>query len=248
VKYTDSFHLPVTKQMDGGDSCAIAGTVETLGSPDEKPTFSMAQFLVYSATGDKYLARHPDTTKWYGRPNRFSRDQLIPLLCTFVMWSDLWKPFRKQVFKLHLKRCLLFAWNSIKNFVYDSPEEHIKMSTPDVPYNRKWKMPDITGPEIWGLWIRANRVWPLYPLLFLFDLETLIGSLLWRNKESNISRNHLLVLYVTNSVYPTLVSRAALKLVNIQNLIDKWKIHCLSSQEYDTFTDFEKAFKEKGWV
>lgn len=175
--------------------------------------------------------RHPDQNKWYGRPGRFSRDQLVALLCGMAIdRRNQWA--RLRLFRMHQKLGLVLAWNKIRNFQYETEEEHRVKSTPDVRWNMEPKMPDICGPEVWALWIRVWRVWILYPLLFLFDLETLAGTLHWRwFRKDNVARNHMLVAHVSRKVMPTPTSWLSYRLTPWKDLKERWKRHCDATGE-----------------
>ncbi len=169
--------------------------------------------------------RHPDTTKWYGRPNRQSRDQLIPRIC----WAAKW---HKQDYfflcGLLAPRLFLFAFNTKRNFVYDSPDEHTRLSTPDVPYNPAWKLPDLIGPNVHAVLLRGcinhtsnSAKWPLlaliYPLLHLLDLYNLVAvlMLLFGFDKSNDQRNLALPVHCSSTVYPTPISYLTLCLFKL---------------------------------
>src|SRR6185369_6729494 len=64
-------------EYDGGDTAAILGTLRTL-YPIEIPLYDIPSFA------SSIPARHPDLNKWYGQPDRFSRDQLIPAICGII--------------------------------------------------------------------------------------------------------------------------------------------------------------------
>jgi hypothetical protein len=73
-------------------------------------------------------------------------------------------------------------------------------------------MPDITGPEIWASWIRAFRFWPLYPLLVVFDIQTLIGAIQDRYFPSTtIQMNQVLMTDYSTRIMPTPISLLARK-------------------------------------
>lgn len=234
--YLDKWGLPVTRDGDGGDSCATAGTLAALRAPS--PRILRIAYLPKHAEP----LRHPDSTQWYGRPKRFSRDQLISFICGLIIQENPW--LLKRLFKQHAKRGFLTAWNTMRNFVYETEEEHKLKSTPDVPWDPSWKFPDPTLFEVWGLWIRAMHAWYLYPLLFIFDLETLGGALTWRwIRTDRVCRNHLLVLHVTRYRYPTPVSWLARKVTPVDDLIQRWSEHCQDTGEYDSSSHFKEAFK-----
>lgn len=231
----DQYGLPVTKSGDGGDSAAIIGTLMTVDDNYDTP----ANIVMY--TNDATPVRHPDTDKWYGRPWRFSRDQLIALLCGCInrQKNELATYVGKKLFDFHVDRWLLSAWNTIRNFQYPTESEHKLKSTPDVKWNPEPKTPDFTGPEVWGLWIRFWRTYPLYPLLLIFDLETLVGSILWRVKPRNdITRNHMLVMITQKNCMPTPISWLSLKISNKKDLTDRWWRYCEAVGEENTAARF----------
>lgn len=135
----------------------------------------------------------------------------------------------RHVFRLHLKNKLLWAWNTKKNGAMDVPD----------------KTPDITGPEVWALWVRVLDKPSIAKLfLFLFDIETLIGSIIWRwfkPKTNRLCRNHMLVCITGMKKYPTIFMRLAYWLNDWRDLIDRHKAHCQAVGEYPTALLFEKA-------
>lgn len=232
-KYLDDNGLPVTVDGDGGDSCADAGTIWALSKT--QPLINMA---MYNQDGEEPV-RHPNKAKWYGRPGRFSRDQLIPYLCFLIMWPA--PHLRENLFRQHKKKWLVTTWNRIRNFVYEDKDEHYIKSTPDVKWDPSPKMPDLTLFEVWGLWIRAYRAYLLYPLLLIFDLETLGGTITWWWREDRLTRNHLLVMYVTNKVMPTPWSWLTWVLTPKVRMVDAWEGHCAATGEIPTADLFRKA-------
>lgn len=173
--------------LEGGDTCANEGTLQYCGLHREEQIKGL--FLHRDIP-----VRHPDPGMWYSNPTRTSRDQLIPLLCAFIRDPEVFKEERKKLFRAHLKHALLFAFNIYPNWV---PE-----------YKAKLKVPDLTGPEFWALWIRAFRVRQLYPLLYLFDIETLLSIIYTKlfRKEDHDLRNSALVVHAARYYMPTLIS------------------------------------------
>lgn len=216
--YIDQYGMIVTKGMDGGDSCAhgfsmiyasliLNGRDElktALGSDSSGPLSTYSSKLELAP--GRYV-RHPDKDKWYSDLDRLSRDQFLPILAALGLVQH--KEKLNRLFKAHLKRGLLFAWNTRKNFVYKDKAEHELKSTPDVPHNYKWKLPDLTGPEVWAAWIRAYRCKLLYPLLLILDLENLVGSVKRRMQGmqgDDIQMNHVVMTDFATRVMPTPVS------------------------------------------
>lgn len=213
---TDKLGLPLTNGEDGGDSACIAGNLLVTG-------FQVP--IQYYLMGEEPV-RHPDQNKWYGRPGRFSRDQLVGMLCGMAIdQRNQWA--RLALFRMHQQRGFCLAWNKIRNHVYETYEEHRVKSTPDVAWNIEPKMPDICGPEVWALWIRVWRAWYLYPLLLILDLENFVGALHWRwFRDDNVARNHLLTTHVGRKVMPTPWSWLSYRLTPWADLKARWKKHC----------------------
>lgn len=185
-----------TNGLDGGDSCAygfaifysaiIAHQIPNIGSG-----------VVYAKKLEQQpgrYCRNPDLTKWYSQTSTFSRDQLIPLICYLGIAG--YTDFLIRLFIAHLKRGLLFAWNTTQdNQWVDKP-------------GYTWKFPDLTGPDIWALWIRAFNAWYLYPLLIILDLYTLIGMLFYRLSliQTTLQMNCILEIDFSNQKLMTPIS------------------------------------------
>lgn len=179
---------------DAGDSLnrtAVIRALTYLGSMPWPIDFNTFEVL---GDGKGKYRRHWDSNKWYSDFDRTSRDQLTPLLIWYGATS--YTHLLREMFKDHLKRALLFAYNTRRNYVYPTEAETIAKNPPDsgVVWNYGWKVPDLTGPEIWALYIRGFQLKLLYPLLYLFDLQTLAGSLALRLKPYDDVINHALIL------------------------------------------------------
>lgn len=222
-KYIDSLGLPGTKELDMGDSAAIYFNVEAL-SPG---TFTTSP-EVYFTTAP---VRHPDTSKWWGQPDRYSRDQLIPMLCWAALQNKKDVDLIRKVRYSHFKRAFLLAWNTKRNWDMDVPD----------------KFPDLTLFEIWGLWIRVHKPFWAKAVLWFLDLETLIASIHWKYfREDRVSRNHMLVAITQREVLPTFISKLSYSLNNWSDLVARWKAHCEACEEYQTADLFEnKLLKEE---
>jgi hypothetical protein len=222
--YVDSLGLPGTRQYDGsldmGDSAAVYFNVEAL-APN---TIGVNENFYFNEAP----VRHPDTSKWWGQPDRYSRDQLIPMLCWAALQNKKDSSLIKKVFWSHLKRGLLLAWNTRKNGAMEAPK----------------KTPDFTLFEIWGLWLRVHKVYWAKPILWILDLETLFGAIHWKYfRKDRVTRNHMLVSITQNKVMPTFISKLTYKLNNWDDLISRWDAHCKAVGEYPTAHLFEKEVK-----
>lgn len=204
---------PVNGEWDGGDSAAILGTVIAL----QRPILLPSGLLPGLVDENGLPRRHPDTTKWYGQSDRFSRDQLIPLICAGIELKQ--NVTIDVIFDSHKKLSFLTAWNIRKNGVMETVE----------------KFPDFTGPEVWALWIRYKKPWWAWMVLWLLDIETLVGSILWhfKPKTDRVCRNHMLVC-LTGMKHPTWVMRLAYWLNDWPDLIQRWTDHCAAVGEYPT--------------
>lgn len=214
LDYMDSWSIVSQKHSlggDGGDSlnrtCALL-VLETL-QIGKAPRLRVAEALNVLRCQDlgKYRRSwHPG--KWYSNCDRTSRDQLIPLVILCGLIED--KSHLRDIFKDHFKRGLLFAYNTRRNFQYPTQEEHLEKSTPDVKWNYSWKLPDITGPAFWALYIRGFNLCYLRPLLELLDLEILFGAVILRFQEKRDDViNHALILEYSKVRLDTFVSKLA---------------------------------------
>lgn len=222
--YKDENGYPGTIQedgtYDGGDTAAIMGTVNYFDYQEIvlSPPFDIDHGFI--------PIRHPDRSKWYGQPDRYSRDQLIPSLCTAIKYPGWQSSY--MLYAAHKRRLFLTTWNTKGNGKMDMP----------------WKFPDICGPEIWALWIRHKKPWWAHLVLNVLDLQTLIGAIQWRwftPKTNQITRNHMLVSLVIKTYSPTMVGRLVYWINDWQDLTDRWKACNEATGEYPTWQYFKDA-------
>lgn len=155
-----------------------------------------------------FLRRYPDPAYWGGLSDRFSRDQSVP---NVVAMGFMAPEHLKAFFRDHMRRGLLFTTNTRKNWAW--PPGHPEYD----PKQYRWKLPDLTVLGFWGLYIRAFRCKWLYPLLWITDLDNLLGSInkvynYGSNAEHSDDLNHLVTLYQAEMVMPTLWSKLALRI------------------------------------
>lgn len=200
--YMDSFNMVVTLvDRDGGDSCAH-GCAILYASVREDDINAEAMLGQYTPklehTSGRYV-RHPDPTKWYSHTDTFSRDQLTPLLALLGLRQQY--AALRRLFWQHMKHGLLFAWNTRDNDTFPGDADYA------------WKLPDVTFIDIMGMYIRGFDLWPLYPILMLCDIPTLIGSLIYRLKlsDSTIQMNQVIMVDYANTVMWTPVAWMAKK-------------------------------------
>lgn len=159
----DSFGL-ITKQGDQGDTASREFCVRYIASfcRVRLPLYHISNLNTLMACFSGAMPVRGPKEGWVSQPDRFSRDQLIPLLI-FLCYNPAYKPYLNKLAKAHAKRGFLFAWNSRKNGTIAAP----------------WKLPDITGPNIWATWLRAYwppMLWPvIWPILCILDFYMLLN-------------------------------------------------------------------------
>ena len=141
---------------------------------------------------------------WGSRYNCMSRDQMIPNLIALGE-NQFFKQFF-QVFFNHLwRRALLFTTNTRPNWSYPGDS------------NYKWKIPDITALSYWNIYLRSlpyKLGYVFYPLICLFDVDTLINSIIkvvfyGKNPENTDDIQHIALLTQANYKIATPISHLA---------------------------------------
>lgn len=224
--YVDTHDLVVQSKAsgaDGGDSCArtFAGIyLSGLKQPAKSYfNFFRAVAVLESKTRPGLFRRHPDPSKWYSQWDRQSRDQMVPLLIASAIYST---NTLKRIFFRHLRRLCLFTWNTKRNFQYPTLAEHQAKSTPDVKWNYKSKMPDLTLVGIWSIYIRGFNIQALRPIVWLGDIDSLIGAIIIRYSPKRTDvMNHLLTVHHATRQMPTLINHLALKVCPIELLLSR---------------------------
>lgn len=160
--------------------------------------------------------RHPNKDWDASDFDRMSRDQLKPLVVALGYWD------RKELkdFTIgHLKRGFLFCNNTRQNGAN-------KFTHGTKNYDYSWRFPDVTGPDVWALFIRAWKAWPLYPLLLLFDIYLIVTAIKWRwFPKHNIALNSTLSLMQAIHRLPTPLSWLASKTMPVPKLIEICREH-----------------------
>jgi hypothetical protein len=176
------------------------------------------------------IVRHPnpdwDASDW----DRMSRDQIIPCIMAMGLWG------RHELKKFawgHLKRGFLFTNNVRQNGA-------TKRNHGQGNYSYAWRFPDVTLFEVWAIFIRAFKAWPLWPLLVIFDLETLGGAIIWRwFPKHNIAMNHCLVILFGKARLPTPTMWLARKIMPPERLIKLIGEHFRDFRQGDQVMDME---------
>lgn len=170
--------------------------------------------------------RHPDpdqTFNGFGADIRaISRDQMTGIIAGIInegnhraMGRLMWQ---------HAKRGFLFSWNTIHNGV--DPEK------------AKWKLPDLTGPEILAAELRGfgKWSWVFWPILCVLDLHMLANTLFINRvpvEKDNECISYLIKLFISNDHVPTPVSRLSLMLVDKSLMWQKLKSYWCGWRKQD---------------
>lgn len=228
-KYLDERGLPGTfgykGVWDGGDTAAATSTLACLAQ-DPKEAHHWLDKLSWLNTG--IPTRHPDTSAWWGKPDRFSVDQMIGVLCAGIRFGR--TKSADNLIAQHKKHWFLYAWNTRGNDRLDRP----------------LKFPDLSRPGLWALELRYCRVrWWARPLLWICDLGALASAIKWRmaSPKDRITRNHMLTSLTCYEHMPTFISRLTFKLNNWNDLITRWRDHCHAVGEYPTADYFVVKLK-----
>jgi hypothetical protein len=184
-----------------------------------------------------WIRRHPDDEMWYSGWLQASRDLTLSLMSGVVI-TGMKKSMRKFIkshfknwgyierigekklpFKIYHWLPMMVSRNQYKNHI--KPDEEVSK---EEEWKKLRKFPDFTLFETWAMEIRGARAWYLYPFLWIFDLETLIGSLTWnyaRDDDTDVN-SHLYVTETIQHVYPTLIGWLAHRLLNWKRIKQKY--------------------------
>lgn len=235
IKYVDAFGLIKGHNENGGDCCQRCGMFFV-----GQKWIGADKHLFYTNTDLEYLfhvdlnklecpgkpnhyRRHPDKLMWYSRCNVLSRDQATPLVIGMGVFKFKWKLFW---FMFHHIKRLGFMTNTRKNHQWETLELQKQYGNPRDKWNYKWKLPDFCGPEFWGLYIRGFRFWLFYPLLIIFDIETLIGAIVRRFNKDDDVLNHVMISQYANRCMPTPTSWLTDKINDNEKLYIKMSTYC----------------------
>ena len=237
-KFIDSHGLlDKRSHPDGGDTCQREGMYFSLlgmqGLTGPRYPFVMKELHVADGVFLRHSNPDYDASDW----DRMSRDQFQPMVIAAGYMS---RVELNKIFRGHLGRGFLFTNNTRRNGA--TKKNHGLMVAGEVR-NYNWKLPDLTGPEIWGNFIRAYNFWPLYPLLLLLDLELFLGALKWRFYPShNITMNHTLSLFQALDRMPTPLSILASYVMPVPRLVRLLGEHFMDFQDDMVF--FKSMFKD----
>lgn len=242
----DKVYMP-----DGGDTCHREGTFwSLLGMMSDAD--SVLWLERFHRDEDDYLAimkklhvdngvfvRHVrplnDVNSW----DRMSRDQFQPMVIAAGYWS---KEELSKIIKGHRSRGFLFCTNTRKNGA--TRHNHGKVVAGEIR-DYGWKLPDITGLEILGNFIRSKKSWFFYLALFICDIEGLFGSIKWRCfPKHNIALNHTLSLLQACHRLPTPLSWLSRKIMPFERLFDLIQDHLDDLHPSDDMQFLADMFKD----
>lgn len=210
-----------TGKLDGGDSAHKTAHYAIYAGLNKNLKDLLDSFNALSKleTAPGVVVRNPNKAKWYSNPLMFSRDQATPYLIAYALRGA--KEPILRFMKKHLRHLFLFAFNQKANWQYPTFEEHEAAKArgdigQNVVWNYKSKLPDITFLEFFGIYIRGLRLYPLYPILLLSDMETLIGSIVkYFQKTDNDVANGLAVNLLAREIMPTPFSYISRKITKL---------------------------------
>lgn len=163
-----------------------------------------------------------------------SRDQMTGILCCLLKFDH--KPALRSLFIEHCKRFLLFATNTIKNG--------------QDPRTLTRKCPDLTGPDIWSLYVRGLMGPSMIKsaLLNLLDLHLLFAALLFRRNPRTDALSFVIKLAAADLVDSTFVSRLASSITDgdtvVSALRDYW---CGWRDQPEMFQHWEAYARREIW-
>jgi len=236
-KYGSLGQIQQDGSIDGGDSVNWEGHKKYLCDVE-------GRYLYETIAGDVFVnyedffrgsrlgyVRHPHnegtTNSYYKNPwnGNISRDQLQGILAYYIKHQDY-----KELFKIFLHHgawLWLFAYNTVRNG--------------DTSF--KWKWPDVTGPDVWAMYIRGFRPYGylLYPLLCLLDIHMLLSTLHFNYTNQDDDQISFAIKSITQKEYvPTPISLLAWKILDKTKLIKLvqqywcgWRRNCDMAELYE---------------
>jgi len=238
-KFWDKWGTLDASNHRGGDSGHRVGlSFSLLGmmSPNQRVNYLHAmdfyQKFALHHVDDGVFIRHPNPDRDVSDWDRMSRDQLHPMIIAAGYWDQ---GELNRIIKGHLKRGFIFTNNTRRNGA--DKHNHRKIDGGEMR-DYGWKLPDITGPDVWGNFIRAKGAWYLYPFLLIFDLDMFVSAITWRFRKDNIAMNHTISILHAMDKMPTFWSWLARKIMPVPKLIK------LIDEHFHDFPDDMVFFKD----
>lgn len=194
--HIDRFGLCVDKDQDAANTPLYEGLIAFIAYFYDRPDFKTRLIRNWGKirTERHSYRRHPNQSSWESYNNNFSPDQCLPLIMAFGAW-ELYPQIREVLYGI-FKR-FGFYWNTRRNAMWATLAEHTAKSKETKDWNYSFKMPSFFWPNHWGVFIRALRFYPLYPVLLLTDTVLLylsIKSILKSYFDSDYADDVLLIL------------------------------------------------------
>ena len=218
--------------LDGGDS------VNWMGHYDYLTNHNTIDFFRVDVGA---YVRHPDplcTNNQFGAYYKspfngcISRDMLTGILMSRIKNKEYIQML--DIIGHHALRLFLFAYNTIHNGTN--------------PKYAKLKMPDVTLFDIWALEIRGLGWFGylMFPILCLFDLQLLFGSLLFNKKnDTSDPLSFAGKLCISQEFIKTPISKLAWKVTNKEKLLNNLKTYWSGwRQQPEMYDLYEKKIKE----
>lgn len=210
----DAYGVIANNNNDEGDSSQREGSFALcISALNKLGLVSDSDFAALSARYDSVLTkikcgkgglhRGPNENAWTGQNDVMSRDQWVPnaIACGMTKSNNL-----NYLFLGHLIRALLFTTNTCADEYWTGQP------------GGQWKVPDITVLSSWSIYIRSYNFWLFYPLMLIFDLETLVNSLIivWQSyynpTETDVS-NQINKLIQAHFCLPTPITWLSAKIL-----------------------------------
>lgn len=219
--------------VEGGDSLCWNGHWEFLNSDSTRPRKKIPMFR-YRVGFGAYV-RHPIARQtnngfgfYYGHAwdGVISRDQFTGLLCGLIAQNE--RYFLLEVGLHWAKRGFLFAYNTRKNGAD--------------PYKTPWKLPDVTGPDLWATFLRGFGGWSwfFFPLLCILDFHLLVNSFIHNFKKESDVINYIGKLLVAIEHVPTPTSIIAWLIVDKEQLLSECFEYWTGWRKLDAFYFYTK--------
>ena len=222
--------------VEGGDSACWQGHHVYL--TDNAEDFPYVETFEV-AFGAYVRHPHPHRTNnrfgaYYKNPwnGCISRDQLTGVLAALIKKGEYLALLRLGV---HWMAWLfLFTYNTVQNG--------------QDPETAKWKWPDLTFFNMWGMFLRGFGLssWLMWPILCILDIHLVLDALFFNNdKETDDQINFAMRLFVSKDYVPTPTAWLARKLTNKTKLRNNiasywcgWRDNC------DMYPLYEDKIKE----
>lgn len=231
----DEFGLVGQKQSDGsiesGDCLNWTGHLLVF-YPEliwEKFKFDIDDYIETFSVGFGAYVRHPDplsTNHGFGAHYEhpwdgiISRDQLTGILGALIVNK---KYLECLKISIHAMAWLwLFSYNTRANNWLRCPQ---------------YKVPDVTGPNIWSMYLRGALGWFSLPFNLFFDLHILLDTIVFNLKKENDPISFAMKLYISKKYYPSPASLLAFKLANKFKLKDEYTAYCTGWRSLEPLAD-----------